>query len=523
MKPDSLLRSTSLFSLATFISRILGLARDACISNFVPSVWQDIFWVGFRIPSTFRQLFAEGALSAAFIPLLTRVREREGEEKGREVSFAVLNLLALSVIAVVILGILFAPWLVPLILSDEMAAGQDMSMDWIEAQAIRAVRIMFPFLFFIALSAWAMGVLNTHRVFFIPALASAFFNVCVIIGAVLAWKYEASWDTIVVLGGAVVAGGFMQYAVQIPSCYQLRFFPPRMISPFHPAVMDFLRKLAPSVFGLAVYQLNALISQTYFASKYGEGAISVINYAHRLIQFPLGMVGVALATASFPRISQYLEQGREKDASKTLNDVFTYLLILMLPASAGLIVMGPDILGAIFNRGEFLENDWLTPTYQLTAIYSTGLFFYAGFGVMVRTFQAHHDFRTPVITGTISVAANIGLCAWFSTFLGLWSMALAAALSGTLNLILLVLLILPRMPSFRLGPLFFIAFKALIATAGMSAVCWAFCRYFPAADERFLWYSLRTLFGVGLGMAAFAAFGWLIFRRELIALVKRKN
>ncbi|MDP8242820.1 MAG: murein biosynthesis integral membrane protein MurJ [Candidatus Hinthialibacter antarcticus] len=517
MKQDSLLRSTSLFSIATFISRILGLVRDACISNFFPLSVQAAFWIGFRIPSTFRQLFAEGALSAAFIPLLTRVREREGEEKAREVSFAVFNLLSMVVTLVTLACIVLAPYFVPLFLD---FPGQDPSKD---AQAVQATRIMFPFLIFIAMSAWSMGVLNTYRVFFVPALASAFFNISVITGALIAWRYHGQVNTIAVLGGSVIIGGFLQYAVQMGPCWKLGYFPPRGISPFHPAVLQFLRNLAPSIFGLAIYQFNALITQTYFASKYGDVGISSITYAHRLIQFPLGLVGVALATASFPRIAQYLEQDRSEDAARTLTDVLKYLLLLMLPAAAGLIVMGQDIIGVIFNRIEFLSNGLLTPTYELLIFYCSGLFFYATFGVMVRTFQAHHDFRTPVITGSIGVAANIALCAYFSTFLGLWSMALASSLASMINVTLLLILIRRKMPTLRYTPLVFFGMKSLTASIGMAGVCWLFCQMFPPAEAKFLMYLVRTLIGCGLGVITFFGLGWLLFHDELLKLVRRKR
>ncbi len=524
MKSDSLLKSTSLFSIATFISRILGLVRDACVSNFLPPIWQAVFWLGFRIPSTFRQLFAEGALSAAFIPLLTRVKEREGEEKAREVSFAVFNLLSMTVTLVVVVCIIFAPYFVPLILDfPEGDPNLDQySAEWKEEQTVKATRIMFPFLIFIALSAWSMGVLNTYRVFFVPALASAFFNVSVIVGCVIAWQSSNTPQYISILGLAVIIGGFLQYAVQIWPCYQQGFFPPRMITPFHPAVRKFLHNLAPGVAGLAIYQINALITQTYFATKYDVLGVNSITYAHRLIQFPLGLVGVALATASFPRIAQYLEQDRSEDAARTLSDVLKYLLLLMLPAAAGFITIGQDIIGVIFNRGEFFTNGYLTPTYELLVFYSLGLFFYGTFGVMVRTFQAHHDFRTPVFTGAIGVGVNIALCAYFSTFLPLWSMALAATLASLTNVTLLLVFIRHKMPTLRYLPLIGFGLKTLLASAGMAFICWSFGEWFPQANANFFLYLLRTTLGVGLGIISFFALGRFLFYDELLRLVRRK-
>ncbi len=283
IKKDSLLRSTGLFSLATSMSRVLGLVRESFIAAFVPGEWQGIFQAGIKIPSTFRQLFAEGALSAAFIPLMAKVKEEEGEEAAHTLANAVFTFLCISLACLVIVGIVLAPFFVPYLLNfpeDE---------NWKVGAGVTTTQIMFPFLFFLALSAWAMGILNAHRYFFIPALASAFFNLSMIAGLTFGPLYYTEMPLMWWLGGAVIFGGFLQFGCQLFQVRKVGYFPPQWENPLHPSVKRLLKMLAPSVFGLAVYQINALITQTYFASKYGSEGIAQITYAFRLIQFPLGV------------------------------------------------------------------------------------------------------------------------------------------------------------------------------------------------------------------------------------------
>jgi putative peptidoglycan lipid II flippase len=206
MKTPSLLQSTKLFSVATFTSRIFGLVRDSVISAYLPIAWQDIFWAGVKLPSTFRQLFAEGSLSAAFIPMLSKVREEEGEEKAREVSFAIFSWLAITLTCLTALLILFGPWWIPVVLDFPE------DQQWKVAASVTTTQMMFPFLVFVAFSAWSMGILNTYRSFFMPALAPVFYNITVIIGAVICTRYFVDLQLMMYMSGVVIFGGIMQFA-----------------------------------------------------------------------------------------------------------------------------------------------------------------------------------------------------------------------------------------------------------------------------------------------------------------------
>lgn len=527
IKKDSLLKSTGLFSLATLMSRILGLIRDSFIAAYIPHVWQDIFWAGLKIPSTCRNLFAEGVLSTAFIPLLTRVLARESEDEAVIASAAVFRALSLAVTTAVFLGIFFAPFYVPYVLQfpeDDIALFP--GLNWRLEAGIWATQFLFPFLLFIALAAWAMGVLNTYRIFFIPGIAPTLFNVSLILGCLLGaqWMNLTGFSLMSFLMGSVIIGGILQFVIQIPSVCRIHYFPPRWASPFHPKVWIFLRMLAPSIFGLAIYQINSLITQTYFASQYGRGGVSQMNYAFRLIQFPLGVIGVALATASFPRIAHYFEQDLMEDASRTFVNVMKYMLLIMMPSSAGLIVLGPDIVRLIYDHGHFHQQQWLPPTFHVLVMYSIGIVFYGAVKVLVRTFQARHNFRTPVVIGTISVACNIFLCAWFvHRQWPLWSLALSSSIASGIQTLLLIVMLRIKIPQMPLLFILDFSLRVLLASAGMALACWGVLKMIPLYQESFLGLTARVAMGVSLGIGAYVGLGWLLFRNELLALIRKKQ
>ncbi|MBD3265352.1 hypothetical protein GF373_01670, partial [bacterium] len=450
---------------------------------------------------------------------------------------SIFYLLLLAVLAVTVIGVLTAPFYVPLLINYDSADAVAQidaaekgvegvlpgSVDWREAASVRAVQYMFPFLIFIALSAWAMGVLNTYRYFFMPAVASAFFNISLILGCAFGAGYYENLDLMMYLSLFVLLGGALQFIVQIPNAYAIRHFPPKWVSPFQPIVKEFIVKMSPGILGLAIYQLNNLISQTYFATQYGSGSVSVMNYASRFIQFPLGVVGVALATASFPRIAQHIELQRKAEASQTLTDVSKYLLLLMLPAAVGLIVLGEDIIGMIYNRGEFAANAWLRPTAILLAVYSLGLFSLGLIKVLVRVIQAHHDFVTPVKIGGLAFLVNLLLCFLFTQLLPLWSLAVASICASGVQAALLLIVTKRLLREFTLTPIVLFGIRILIASIGMGIVCYFGLQWFPLEANSLLQYFIRVMFGLGLGFITYGLLGWLLFKAELKKIVKIKD
>lgn len=549
MKTPSLLQSTKLFSIATFTSRIFGLIRDSVISAYLPVAWQDIFWAGVKIPSTFRQLFAEGSLSAAFIPMLSKVREEEGEEKAREVSFAIFSWLATTLTCLTALLILFGPWWIPVVL--DFPADQQ----WKVGASVTTTQMMFPFLVFVGFSAWSMGILNTYRSFFMPALAPVFYNITVIVGAIVftwyfqslpmvyylpkldhgilnfilsGWavcgtQYFGAMPLMICMCGVVIVGGIMQFAVQIPQLRKLNYFPPKWVSVTHPAVKSFLYKLAPAVFGLAVFQLNALITQTYFASRYGEGGISILTYAHRLIQFPLGVIGIALATASFPQISQHFARNEHSKAAKLFTTVSKYMMLIMLPSAAGLIVLDQDIVGLIYNWKNKYSPEWMSLLGMSLTGYSVGLLGYAFVKILAQSFQAQHDFRTPVITGAAGVAVNLTLCAFFSSQIErypLWTMTFASSAATFVNVLLLIILLRMKLHELKITPLILYFFKVITASLLMYGSCWLVMSWMPESGDSFLFKVLRVGIGMTTGILSYGILGRFLFWTELKAILR---
>lgn len=517
MKNSSLLQSTKLFSVATFTSRIFGLIRDSVISAYVPIAWQDIFWAGVKIPSTFRQLFAEGSLSAAFIPMLSKVREEEGEEKAREVSFAIFNWLATTLTCLTALLIVFGPWWIPVILDfpDDQ--------QWKVAASVTTTQMMFPFLVFIAFSAWSMGILNTYRSFFMPALAPVFYNITVIIGVIICTRYFVDQQLMMWMSGVIIMGGIMQFAVQIPQLRKLDYFPPKWVSVTHPAVKSFLYKMAPAVFGLAVFQLNALITQTYFASRYGEGGISILTYAHRLIQFPLGVIGIALATASFPQIAQHFARNENGKAAKLFSTVAKYMMLIMLPSAAGLIVLDQDIVGLIYNWKNNYSVEWMSLLGMSLTGYSVGLLGYAFVKILAQSFQAQHDFRTPVITGAAGVAVNLVLCAYFSSNTDtypLWTLTFASSLASFVNVLLLLILLRIKLSELKITPLLIYCIKVITASIIMYYCCAIVMSFVPPSDESFFFKVVRVGIGMTTGILSYGIIGRLLFWSELKAILR---
>ncbi len=248
-----------------------------------------------------------------------------------------------------------------------------------------------------------------------------------------------------------------------------------------------------------------------------------MTYAHRLVQFPLGVAGVALATASFPRIAEQFEKKQDQKAAQTFTAVIKYLLLIMIPSAVGFLVLGEDIVGAIYDRGFFHERGWLRPTYLTLSFYSLGLFGYAMVKVLARVFQAQHDFYTPVKTGLIGVALNILLCVLFIwREWPLWTLALASSIASSANAGLMLIILRWRMRDLRLFSTFRFSVRVLLASVGMALTCALFLAFCPIEGGTLLYYSIRVALGIAVSAAAYGAFGYWLFYEELMRLIKRK-
>ncbi len=405
---EKIVRSAGIVSAAVLTSRISGVAREIVMARlFGAGQVYDAFLLGFRIPNLTRDLFAEGALSSAFIPTFSQYLATK--EKKEAATLA--NLVATAIVIVVgsfcIAGMIFSPALVNLLAPGFREVPGKFEM------AVTMTRIMFPFLLFVALAAQAMGILNACGQFGIPALASTFFNIgSITFGLLLGYWAGPRLGISPIVGMAfgVVFGGILQFAWQLPSL-RARGFPLRFQSDWtHPGLIHVLRLMGPAILGTAAVQINVMVN-TNFASTISDpvtgpdGPVSWLSYAFRFMQLPLGLFGVAIASATLPAISKSASLGRLDEFRRTLAQSLGMVFLLTLPSSVGLIVLGRPMIGAIYEGGKFHAYDTQQTALALS-FYALGLGGYAALKVLTPAFYALHDARTPMLISLASILIN---------------------------------------------------------------------------------------------------------------------
>lgn len=407
---EHIVRSASIVSGAVLLSRISGLVREILMARlFGAGQAYDAFLLGFRIPNLTRDLFAEGALSAAFVPTFT---EYLGTRPRKEAA-ALANVVATAIIcfvgAVCLLGIVFSPSLVGL-----LAPGFAQTPGKFEL-AVRMTSIMFPFLLLVALAAQAMGVLNACNQFGVPALASSFFNIGSVVFGLLLGFWIGPWLGISAIEGmawGVVAGGALQLFWQAPALYRAGFPLRPSLDWRHPGLHQVLRLMGPAILGNAAVQVNVMVN-TNFASRIEDslrgpdGPVSWLGYAFRFFQLPLGLFGVAIASATLPSISRSLAGGNLDEFRRTLSRSLGVVFLLTAPSSIGLLVLGRAMIAAIFEGGKFDRYDTQQTALALSC-YAVGLAGYSAVKVLNPAFYALKDSRTPMLVSLASIAINYG-------------------------------------------------------------------------------------------------------------------
>ncbi|MDI6745117.1 MAG: murein biosynthesis integral membrane protein MurJ [Thermodesulfovibrionales bacterium] len=456
-------KAAGLMSVATFISRVLGYVKDMILAVYFGATGlSDAFFVAFRIPNLLRELFAEGSMSSAFIPVLTEYKTKHGAEEAKRLVRAALTFILTFVGVICLLGIIFAPAIVTTIAPGFLNMPEKFSL------TVLLTRVMFPFLLFISLAALVMGALNSRRVFFIPALAPAMLNVSIIVTVLsLASKME---QPIVAVAIGVALGGFVQFVFQIPSFLKSGY----SIKPEYDLRHQGLKKMSvlvlPATMGMAVAQINIFIS-TILASYLAAGSITYLYYSMRLIQFPIGIFGVAMGMAVLPALSEHALKG---DYDK-LRDDFSFALRLLffitIPAMAGLIALREPIVNILFQRGEF-DYAATAGTADALLFYSLGIWAIVGVRVVTASFYSMQDTKTPIKILVVTVMTNIILSLLLMGPLKHSGLALANALASTVNFLLLFYFLrkkLERMGARRIIKSFL---KISFASAAMGVAGW---------------------------------------------------
>ena len=401
----SLFKSASTVSLFTLVSRVTGFARETLIATvFGASALTDAFNVAFRIPNLFRRLFAEGAFSQAFVPVLAATRAEKGDDATRLLIDKVATLLAWAVMLTSLLGVLGAPWLVW-----AMASGLKQSAQGLQT-AVNLTGIMFPYIAFMSLVALSAGILNTWRRFAVPAATPVLLNVCMIGSAWLGapWLRSQGIEPIYSLAAGVMLGGVLQLAVQIPALLKLGLLPQISVSPTQikaawrdQGTRQILTMMGPALLGVGVAQLSLVIN-TQIASHLTPGSVSWISYADRLMEFPIALLGVALGVVLMPQLAAAKAEADRERYSAMLDWGLRLVLVLALPCAVALLVFSQPLVAVLYHYGAFSSHDVQQTSLALTG-YGVGLWGLVAIKVLASGFYANQNTRTPVQIAVVVV------------------------------------------------------------------------------------------------------------------------
>jgi putative peptidoglycan lipid II flippase len=434
-KKMNLLRVLATVSSMTFVSRVLGFARDAIVARiFGAGLMTDAFFVAFRIPNLLRRLFAEGAFSQAFVPILAEYKNRQGHEATKLLVDQVSGLLALALFIVSVIGVIAAPLIIYV-----TAPGFTARPDKFQL-SVDMLRITFPYILFISLTAFAGGILNTYSRFSVPAFTPVLLNVSFIACALWATPYFD--PPVLALAWAVFIGGVLQLAFQVPFLIRLQMLPRFRLNASDAGVRRVLRQMGPAVFGVSIGQVSLIIN-TIFASFLVTGSVSWLYYADRLMEFPTGMLGVALGTILLPSLSKHHATRSGAEYARLLDWGLRVTLLLAVPAAVALAVLAVPLVSTLFQYGAFTAADTIA-TRDAVIAYSVGLVGLILVKVLAPGFYARQDIRTPVKVAVMTLLATQLLNAILIWPLRHAGLALAISLGACLNAATLFILLARR-------------------------------------------------------------------------------
>jgi putative peptidoglycan lipid II flippase len=448
---------------ATLASRVLGFVRDMVVAlAFGAGPITDAFFVAYRIPNILRRLLAEGALSTAVIPVFTEYAAVRSRDELRRLLRATLGAAVVVLIATTLLGIALAPWLLRLIAPGFTSDPAQ------ETLAVQLTRVMFPYLVLVGLSALAMGALNAEGRFFAAALGPAVSNVGMIAGVLLLARHVD--PPILALALGVLVGGVGQLLVQLPDLRRAGLLVGPSWEPRHPALVRVARLLAPAVFGLAAVQVMVFVN-TLLASLLPAGSISFLYYADRVMEFPLGIFGIALASAALPAMSRQAAASDTRALVGTLNFALRLTAYICIPATVGLLVLRTPIIRVLFERGRFTSADTVA-TAQALSGYAVGLVAFAAARISAQAFYALGRPGVAVRVGMVAVAADVVAALALMGPLGHAGLAYASSIGAFVNL--LALLWVARRRFGRLGghALLASSLRSTAAAIPLAAWCW---------------------------------------------------
>jgi putative peptidoglycan lipid II flippase len=464
----SIARAAGILGSATMLSRIMGMVRDMVVSRlFGAGLATDAFFAAFQIPNMLRRFFAEGALTAAFVPTFSATLHQRGEQDARELANVCFTVLTIVMATLTLVGIIFSPLIVGTMFPGFKAEPGKLEL------AILLNRLMFPYIFFISLVALCMGILNTVRHFFTPAISTVFLNICMILAALFLRGYFEAPITALAIG--VLIGGCVQLILQLPVLWR-KGFPLRPSFAFEsPDLRRISLLMLPSLFGVGVYYLNVIVS-AILASQLPQGSVSYLYYAQRLFEFPQGVFTVSIAQAVLPSLSKQAAAGDMAGLKDTLSFGLRVTLFITIPAMAGLIVCSTPIFSLIFMGGAF-DFAKVVNSAQALMFYSLGLTSVAMSRVLAPAFYALKDTKTPVTIAFITFLLNLSLSLVLMGPLKHGGLALATTLSATANMLMLLWLLRRAIGPINGRTLVVCAAKSVAASLPMAAAVWYACSF----------------------------------------------
>jgi putative peptidoglycan lipid II flippase len=520
-----LAKSAGLISAATLASRILGLVRDAVQGHYFGfGLEADAFTVATRIPTLLRDLFAEGAMSAAFVPTITRYLKLQGKEAAWRLGSQVVNGLIVATGVLVLLGIVFAA---PL--AGSYAARFAEIPGKLEL-TITLTRINMPFLMLVAVAAAYMGMLNALRRFFVPATSPALYNIvfitCTLVFVPVFTRLGV--NPVMALSAGMLLGGVAQIVAQWPLLRREGYRHTWALDPKDPGLREVLFLMGPGMLGVAAAQINIFVNTSLATGT--EGGAAALSFAFRLMYMPVGIFGVSIATAAIPDLARHAADDAHDAMRTTLSWGLRLMLMLSVPATVGLIVLAEPIVRAIYEGGHFSRTD-VTMMTEALMFYAPGIVGYSIVKIAAPTFYALKDARTPVLVSVFSVLTNLGLNLWLNSVMGFKGLALGTAVAANANAILLLVLLSRRIAGVDGARVMRSLLKITIASAIMGVVAYYASAGLDAILPARLLGSVKMARAIGVagaigaGMGALALAAWALhideFRQAMRRLLSR--
>ena len=514
-----LARSAGLVGAATMTSRLLGVARELVLAAlFGAGDSMDAFFVAFRIPNLVRDLFAEGAMSAAFVPTFTRYLTTKGRDEAWRLGNLVVSTLLVVTGGLALAGIVFARPIVHLMAADYASVPDKLEL------TILLTRIMLPFLTTVAVAVAMMGMLNSLRRFFVPALSPAMFNVATIAAAFLVVPLMAplGLEPIVAIAIGALLGGLGQILIQWPVLrregYRFRF----RLDTKDEGLREIMLLMGPGTLGLAAVQINVVVN-TILATGQGTGAVSWLNYAFRLMYLPIGLFGVSIATAALPELARHAAENDLAGMRRTLSSGLRMMLMLNVPATVGLVALASPVVALLFERGRFALDHSTGPTAAALMFYAPGLLGYSAVKLASPAFYALRDSRTPVLVSVASVMVNLVLNITLVRVIGYRGLALGTALAAIFNASMLLWLLSRRLNGLEGRRVAVALGKIVVASLVMGAAAYGTEAWLhgPLPGSGLLFKAVRVFSAMGIGVLVLIASARFLRIEELDQAMRR--